>query len=240
MLSDTRIKSQIISLLGINARGNTGVKIYGTEIGDEAYLSDQIDTAIEYAKLEVGEAIADTDGHSDTFIFVSNVAVAHGAQIPAHKGLHGVPRITPFEDADYTIEGRTNSYEKIDAYRRNPEFRGEKLYGEFNHDEPDDGGRASKLAGFFAVVQNILYYTGFSAEIPLKTVTLAKVNNLSSEYEPKIADIAIGKLYMDGSISEIFSHYQQLGLMRLNQIRTGEITAPSTKPALGTRDVGTK
>lgn len=238
-----RVKRQIISLLNANQTDANGFALYLETVGDEGYLSAEIDTAIDYAAYSVMEAICSTDGHSLRSEFIRYVVCQNSMPLPAHHGTHGTPVITPFEFAEdrQKKQGVRKSVEEIASYRENPVIGNMgNLYSEFDHDQPDGSG-ASPLSGFYAVVEGIFYFTGFSAVVPLAQILASADRNLiPGSKEAAIVHIAIGKLAKDGSISEKFSEHAQMGQMELNLIRTGESSAPSIKPTIGNRNTGTK
>lgn len=241
MLDSQRVKKQIISLLSANERNGTGVLQYSTNLGDEGYLSGEIDTAIIYAKLDVMRAICETDGHPSRSPFVSDTPVNHAEQLPMHYGSPGVPLITPFDGAEYVLPGTRKSYEQIISYRNNENAGGlGGIYGEFAHDVSIDGGGASKLAGYFAIVENVFYFTGFSAKLPLADFEENDGQDIPDAFEPSIVRLSLGNLAKDGTISEKYAFYAEQGLRDLASIRTGEISVPNLKPSVGTRDIGTK
>lgn len=241
MIDFTRIKKQIISLLSANERSGSGVLQYSTNLGDEGYLSGEIDTAIIYAQLDIMRTICETDGHPSRSAFVSDTPVNHAEQLPHHYGSPGVPLIIPFDGAEYVLPGTRKSYEQIISYRNNENARGlGGIYGDFAHDVAMDGGGASKLAGFFAIVENTFYFTGFSATLPLADFEENDGQDISDAFEPAIVRLALGNLAKDGTISEKYAFYAEQGLRDLAGIRTGAISVPNLKPTVGTRDIGTK
>lgn len=317
--STSRIKKQIISLLDANERNISGVRIYSTTVGDEGFLSEEFDTAIAFACLEVMKAICESDSNPGRTDFISLVAVNHGAQIPFHYGPAGVPVITPFSptktvsDAELTInsttvtsataeftaedegkaitltkgiysmettidafideetieladpwtelsdtdvtleyavnhlpyakEGTRKSYEDVVSYRENPVIGAfGRLYGDGLHNEPnpENTTQASPLAGFYAIVNERFYFTGYSAQIPLALFSESDYDKIPASYEATVMKLAFGYLAKDGTLSDKFSQYHNLGLHDLVAIRSGELTVPSIKPVYGARDKGTK
>ncbi len=236
-----RVKKQVISLIGANERDAiSGLRVYSGNSGDEAFLSAEIDTAISYALLEVMAAVCGTDGSPLRGAFVTNTAVNHGEPLPQHYGTPGVPKITPFTGATFTISGVRKSVEEISSYRNNPiVFGSKRLYSDFNHNQ-NANGQASSLAGYYSIVEGVLYYTGQSAVIPLAVFDESSEDLLPDSVEPTIAALAVGNLAKDGTISEKFSEWFQRGEMQLNLIRNGEVPTPSVKPTIGARDRGTK
>lgn len=240
-----RVKRQIISLLNANATDANGFPLYSEALGDEGYLSGEIDTGIDYAAFAVMEAICSTDGHSLRSAFIRFAQCQNSMPLPIHYGTHGTPVITPFEFAGdkQKKQGVRKSVEEIASYRENPVVASMgNLYSEIDHDQPDGNGNgASPLSGFYAVVEGIFYFTGFSAVVPLAQIlSIADKILIPDSKEAAIVHIAIGKLAKDGSISEKFSEHAQMGQMELNLIRTGESSAPSIKPTVGNRNTGTK
>lgn len=235
-----KVKKQIISLLDINKRNGSYERQYSLNIGDEGWIPDEINTAVDFACIEVCRTICETHGHSERGTFVSNESVTYGAELPSHIGDAGIPIITPYTGAN-TILGRRKSYEEIDSYRRNPETDWGKVYGDVNHDQ-EDGGKPSPLAGFYAIVDNRFYFTGLSATVPLAIAdnTSTTIDKTPLSYEPTVLKLAMGNLAKDGTISSKFGYFLQLGMTDLKTIKEGKLSVPSVKSTIGTRDIGTK
>jgi hypothetical protein len=230
-----KIKKQVIALLNINVRDAAGVPEWTDSIGDDAYLSEELDESIQNACLAVIQAICETDGHPQRYLFVTNTAVTHGSPLPTHFGTIGVPVITPFTAASFTINGVRKSYEDIDAFRRNPS----NIYGAAAHNVATSGA-ADRKAGYFAIVNAHFYFTGFSATIPLASFNLTSIALLSEAYEPTIIKLAIGSNQKLGMESDICSYYQGLGNQDMALIRSGFQSVPSIDPLKGTKDRGTR
>lgn len=242
MIDDVRVKQQIISLLNANERAIDGTRVYSLVSGDDGFIGSEIDTAVDYAKMNALRVLANEDSTLREG-FIRFVEVAHGTALPAHYGAHGVPRITPYDGAEakFIKEGVRKSVEEIASYRENPEVLATaKLYSDFDHDQSGDGGFPSPLAGFYSVVENVFYFTGVSAVVPLAQILDGDEDLIPAEVEPAICFLALGKLAKDGTISEKFAEWNALGIAELNLIRNGSSPAPSIKPTVGNRDRGTK
>ncbi|HEX8637574.1 MAG TPA: hypothetical protein VF692_05895, partial [Pyrinomonadaceae bacterium] len=68
-ISKETIKKQIISLLDANERNVDGTRKYSLVSGDEGFISDEIDTAINYALRDIMRAVCETEGHSNRGAF---------------------------------------------------------------------------------------------------------------------------------------------------------------------------
>lgn len=242
MIDNARTKKQILSLLNANERDTLGARLYSVNSGDEGFIGAEIDTAIEYAKMLVKEALA-SDNSLHRGAFIVDTPVAHGTALPSHYGTHGIPKITPYLNAPASMvrTGTRKSVEEITSYRENSIIlNSRKLYSDIDHDQPGYGDAPSSLAGFYSVVEDVLYFTGYSAVVPLAVITGASDAFIPAEKESVVQAIALGKLAKDGTVSEKFGEWMQMGNMELSLIRTGESAAPSIKPTVGSRDSGTK
>lgn len=229
-------KKQTIALLGLAVRdASTTVPTYSTALGDTSYATEEIDRAGQNAVTEIMKAICETDGHAHRALFTTAGALTHAAQLPAHFGSIGVPRITPFSGAGYTIIGKRKSIEEIGAYRQNPN----NLYSLIAHNS-SLGGVHSKLAGFYAEDGETIYFTGFSAVSDLANFVEADYTLLPDVYYPAASFLQIGFLKKDGDVSDIFDHYLNLGMAELQRILGREMDQPSMKKTVGSRDSGSK
>jgi hypothetical protein len=229
-------KKQVIANMNLSVRDSaTNVPTYSTALGDTSYSGDEITRACQSAATLVMQAICETDGHGERGLFVTETALTHGAVLPIHYGSIGVPRITPFENAGYTIVGKRKSIEEISAYRHNPNY----FYSLTNHNLAN-GANPSKLAGFYAIDNNVFYFTGFSAVSDLATFTESSYTLLPDNRYPLVIDLSISKLKKDGDLSDIFSYYESQGFNEVNWIRSNKMNQPSMEKTVGNRDSGLK
>lgn len=230
------IKKQVIALLNLASRDSDGIPTYGTTLSDNLYADDEIDRAVQSAVTEIMKAICETDGHPQRSLFItSGATLTHGAVLPDHYGSIGVPRITPYSGATFTISGKVKSVEEISAYRANPDH----LYSLKDHNEAD-GVMPSKLAGFYAIDGQTFYFTGHSAVADIATFTEGSYALLPDTYHPLGIDLAIANLRKDGDSSDIFSSYEQRAIAGLALIRSQGDDQPSQKKTIGARDTGLK
>lgn len=231
------VKKQVIALLGLATRNTSGVPTYDTSLGDNTYADDEIDRGIQDACNEIMRAICETDGHHDRPLFSTSTTVTHGAVLPLHIGSPGVPRITPFSGATFTIVGKRRSVEEINNYRANPG----NLYSSTAHDASYNG-RQSKLAGFYAIdkATNVIYFTGFSAVADLVKFVEANFTLLPDTYYSTATALAIKHLKKDGDASDVFDHYARIGDEGLAMIHNKMADQPSLKKTVGARDTGNK
>jgi hypothetical protein len=231
----TVIKKQVIAQLGLSVRDSATVPTYSTALGDTTYATEELDRAIASAMTTIMQAICETEGHPLRGLFTSSTALTHEAQLPTHYGPIGVPRITPYSGATYTIAGKRKSIEEISAYRANPNF----FYSLINHNLAS-GGMHSKLAGFYAIDGQTFIFTGFSAVSDLANFVEANYTLLPDNRYPMAIDLSIAKLKKDGDISDIFDYYLQQGMTEINWIKQGQQAQPSMQKTIGTRDSGQK
>lgn len=229
-------KKQTIALLGLAVRDSAGVPTYSTALGDSSYAAEEITRAGQNAVTEIMRAICETDGHPHRSLFTTAQAIVSGDQLPEHFGSSGVPVITPFDGASFTLIGKRKSIEEIAAYRANVN----NFYSETDHDEADAQGFPSKLAGCYALDGQSCHFTGDSATVDIANFDEADYTLLPDTYYPLATALQIANLKKDGDVSDIFTYYAQLGTQGLNAIRKGEMDHPSLKKTIGTRDSGTK
>lgn len=226
---------QTIALLGLAVRDGSGTPEYSTSLGDSSYASEELDRAAQSAATEIIRAIVETDGHGHRYLFTTPTVLTHEGQLPEHYGSIGVPRITPYSGAAYTLVGKRKSVEEISAYRANPN----NYYCATDHDQESDNFH-SKLAGFYAIEGQTFYFTGFSAVADLAKFIESNYTVLPDAYYPLATALQIANLKKDGDVSDIFTYYAQLATQGLNAIRKGEMDQPSLKKTVGTRDSGAK
>lgn len=229
-------KKQTIALLGLAVRNSTtNIPTYSTALGDTSYATEELDRAGQSAASEVMKAICETDGHPHRALFTAPQSLTHASQLPGHFGSIGVPRITPFAAANYAIIGKRKSIEEISAYRHNPSH----MYSPIDHDQPN-GATHSKLAGFYAIDGETIYFTGFSAVSDIANFQESDYTLLPEMYYPIATDLQIAKLKKDGDLSDIFSYYEQQAMFGLKLIREKVMDHPSLKKTIGSRDSGQK
>jgi hypothetical protein len=230
-------KTQAIALLGLAVRDTSGLPTYSTALGDNTYATEEIDRAAQDGVTDIMRAICETDGHGDRYLFTASTALTHGEALPAHIGSIGVPRITPFSGATFTIVGKRASIEEISAWRQNLNDR----YSLTAHDQSNNGAQ-SKLAGKYAIdaAPKVIYFTGFSAEADITNFAEEDYELLPDRFYSLTAQLLIAHLRKDGDVSDIFSDNVQMGTAGLAMIRGQQIDQPSIKKTIGTKDVGTK
>lgn len=239
-IDKTRIKKHIIDLIGANERNDDGSPKYSAVSGDEGVLIEAVDTALTYALRDIMKTVCQTDGHENRGEFVADAPVTHGQPLPAHYGSIGIPKITPYEDADFTITGVRKSAEEIDSYRRTLTVKGFGELFEVPHDQADEDNEPSELAGFYAQVTGDFYFSGFSCVVPMANFADSDYTKLLDSFEPVAMKRVFGYLRKDGMISDIFGDYWNQSEADLREIRGGAVEVPSFKPTVGMRDVGTK
>lgn len=225
-------KKQVVSLLNANTR-TLGVASYSTTPGDLGWLAEEIDTAVDGAALATLQAACE-GVHPARQAFIVNTTVTHAAALPLHYGAIGVPVITPYDGAAFTIQGVRKSVDDISAYRINES----NIYGSVAHNLAN-GTKASQLAGYYAHVNGIFYFTGFSCVVPLAILTRSSTTSVPDVFEPTIIKLAMGSLAKDGAASDNFSYFQQLGMTDLNTIRAGG-NPPPVNATEGQKDIGTR
>ncbi len=229
-------KKQIIALMGLAVRDETtGIPTYSTSMGDSSYADDEIDRANQSSATLVMQALCETDGQAERGAFVVPTSLTNEGIIPRHYGSIGVPRITPFSGAGYTIVGKRKSIEDISAYRRNPN----EMYSTTAHNASSNGTH-SKLAGFYAIENNTFYFTGYSAVSDIATFTESSYTLLPDNRYQLVVDLAIAKLKKDGDISDIFDYYNSQGFSEILWIRQNKMYQPSKNKTLGFKDAGDK
>lgn len=229
------VKKQVIATMGLAVRDSATTPSYTTSLGDSTYATEELDRAIQSAVTTIMQAICETEGHPLRGLFTTAGALTHGSQIPVHYGPIGVPRITPYSGATYTITGKRKSIEEIASYRANPN----NYYSEVAHNA-SSGGNHSKLAGFYAIDGQTVYFTGFSAVSDIANFVEADYTLLPDSRYPVAIDLSIAKLKKDGDISDIFEYYMQMGMAELKWIKDGQLSQPSIQKTLGNRDNGAK
>lgn len=232
------VTAQVIAILGLAARNaSTNVPIYDSStLGDTSYAIEELQRAVTSAGTRIMEAVCETEGHEHRRVFTNQTALTYANALPAHYGPVGVPDVTPYPGATYTIKGKRKSVEEVVAYRNNINNR----YSETPHNE-SNGGNHSKLAGFYAIDNDNIYFTGFSATALVTNFDETDSPLLPDSYHPLGIDLAVAALKKDGDVSEIFTEYAQRGTVGLQMIRGQRMGQPSLTKTIGsTRDSSAK
>lgn len=222
--------------MNLAVRATDGTPTYSTALGDSSYADAEIDRAIQSAITTIMQAICESEGHPLRSLFTSPATLTNESQMPKHFGPIGVPRITPYSGATYTLAGKRKSIEEISAYRANPN----NYYCETDHDQEGVDNFHSKLAGFYAIDGQLFAFTGFSAVADLADFDEADYTVLPDTRYPIAIDLSIAKLKKDGDVSDIFDYYMQQGMTEIAWIKDAQQAQPSMQKTIGTRDSGTK
>jgi len=214
----TTIKKRVIDLLGANEYDADGVKMYSATSGDEDFSDDAIARAIEEAKIITAERVCLSDNSTLKKPFVlTNQTITHGALIPVHYGNIFNVKITPYDGADFTIDGQKRKSQLISSYRANFD----EAYGTVAHDEMDDSFDTdvpSQLAGFYSEEEGLFEFTGDSATINYADFTNVELSNYPTSLEVPITHIAVGLMAKDGTVSEKFGEHMQIGMALLGDV----------------------
>lgn len=233
----TTVQKAIIARLNLNVRDTAGVATYSTTTGDKTWPDEELVRASQTAATKIMTAICETEGHWHRPLFVTSTALTDSAIIPAHIGPIGVPRITPFSGATFTIVGKRKSIEDVSAYKANPLL----MYSLIAHNV-SNAGYPSKLAGIYAIDEstNVIYFTGYSAVSDLANCVEADYTKIPDIYYGDAINIGCAELNKDGAVTDIFSYFQGLAEEALVNIRKGRVSQPSTEVTAGARDSGLK
>lgn len=214
MADVTKIKSQIIALLGIGEKA-AGANVYSGNIGDGDWTSGEIDRAIEEAKMIVGEELSRAKNPKLRTAFLqTDQTITNGAPVPNHFGEISKVEIVPYSGATYNLTGKRASAQEIASYRANPN----NVHSETNHNASGSiYGKTfpSDLAGKYATDEDIFTFTGFSATITYADPTSVAIASFPVSTEVPITHLAVGILGKDGTVSEKFAEHYQIGMERL-------------------------
>jgi len=213
-----RITNQVIALLNAGTRKLDGTPNYNSTVGDGGRASGEIATSVLNAAMEVARAVCETPGHAWMESFFEEVELQHASAIPFSYGATTVPKIQPFKNANFYLQGVRRSFDKISSYRINRN----QIYSAVAHDA-SNGGAASKLAGFYDIVNGIFYFTGYAAFMNLASFSSDDVfGKLPDSAEPIITRMALGSSAKEGDVSDgLFAAWRQMGMNDLQQIRSG-------------------
>ncbi|MBS1793672.1 MAG: hypothetical protein JSS81_07455 [Acidobacteria bacterium] len=225
------VKKQAIALMNLSTRNLDGTPVYSTALGDTSYGASEIARGAQNAATSIMRAICETDGHPHRYFFDTILTLTHQEKIPDHYGSIGVPRITPYSGAGYALTGKRKSVEEILSYRANPNY----YYSKIAHD-----AAGSKLAGYYAIENNIFYFTGFSADAAGAVFTESSYTALPDSYYPLAIELTIAALKKDGDLSDIFAYYERRSMEGLQVVRAQGTDQPSPKKTIGRRDSGDK
>jgi hypothetical protein len=203
----------------IGARLTNGTYSLSTA-DDDRFDDTELKTAIIETESELVADICEAK-HSwrGQFLALSAV-ITNGGLVPEHDGQIEEIWIEPYSGAGYITQGEKTSRTNIRLWRENPANR---------YDAVAHSTSGSKLAGYYALDNETLTYTGFSAKVMSATYVpdfATYVLQITNKASNALVVGAIPKLYKFGLSQDVVSNAGNLyGQMR-NLIRQGSQTMP--------------
>jgi hypothetical protein len=200
----TDVVNQVAALL--NAAPNTAAS-YGNTPDDDKHPLGEIQTAIQNANAYVMDAINSTPGHPHRRLTSS--VVTNGSQLPDRVGPIGTVEIQV--GATWKV-GKPAPYSKVQAWIDNPLTL--TLY-----------------KGYYAVVDNLIYFTGDSCRVytvaPVTRGVMTANPTCPDEYFPVLVALALGELCAkEGDMPDVAQYYMSVGKAGLDAIRAQSAVIP--------------
>lgn len=206
----TVVQKRATAILGAATQNADGSATYVTTVADDRrHATDIADSATE-AVLMIIQAICETPGDGNRAEFMTDSAsIPHRGEIPAHYGPIGIPKIQRYAGQDF-IAGHQRSAEDIESMRENVQ----SLYDSVAHN-----AAGSSLGGYFDVRDNLLFYTGLDAKVPIATFVRADAATKCPDAHEGLAVALTVMLQLKEGDSQILSDYAVQGRAGLEQIR---------------------
>lgn len=150
-------------------------KSWGADVVGKLRFADAITNARRQASYEVLKSISRFPKSGAFGALATWVEVTNG-EFFQYDGEVGIPRITPYADAD-PRRGLPADPDEIESWRTSPELFTGALDGESHpHDEVKDG-RQSPLSCRYALVNSVPVFTGSKCEFPVMIITEAMADD---------------------------------------------------------------
>ncbi len=181
------------------------------------------DAGIE-AGLEILRKICSTPGNEYRNAFVAAVVHTHRANLAEHIGKPVYVEIQKQSGGSWVIAER-RTYQKIESWRNDPHH----IYDSVAHNDAH-----SKLAGFYDIWNDRLYFTGAAARIGLANATRADVltgaaTRIPAMFESTWVKLWIGNLPKAGEgamTMQMAEYYFQRGMNDLMMFEQGKRQMP--------------
>lgn len=221
----TVAQKRVTALLNANAKNADGSMVYSTAVADDRRHATEILDNVTEAALVVLRAIAETPSNGNrNSLMADSAEIVHRGRIPDHIGPIGVVKIQAFADDEFK-PGLKRPAHEIESYRTNAN----SFYAETAHDQQDENGFASPLAGFWDVLADELFYTGSSARVPVANFTRADAaTKVPDAYEDVVVALGFSLSVKTGDINlgAMASHFQGYANNALVEIRAGASVVP--------------
>lgn len=197
---------------------------------DDRRSNTEIDKAVLAADARVCDAICESAVNGYRPLFMAEVILTHGEQIPEHIGSIGRPLIQPYSGAEWIL-GHPKSADEIDSYRNDDNH----LYDAITHDQS-----GSSLAGYFDydAINQIFRFTGYAAKAMLATFTKTSACQAPVDYEDVDFGLALLALPKEGDSAPYVGLIGQQAVHCLREIKAGTEISPIDVPELA--QIGTR
>ncbi len=204
----------------IGARLSSGSYTFDTS-DDDRFSDNEIYTAIVETESELVRDICESyHPMRDTFTALS-ATISHGGEVPERIGQIESIHIEPSSAAGFVLRGEKTTRTNIDLWRENQNSR----FDDVDHDQA-----GSKLAGYYALDGDTLYYTGLNAQAMIATydpdfATFAL--QIDEMFTSPLVSGAIMRLAKVGVPPELVRSYANLYARQRADIRQGLMGSPS-------------
>lgn len=216
----TQAQKQVIALLNAGPDDlSYSVNVGDDRFGVEGAASDQIKEAILESDEEIILAGLETDGWFARADFMDwSGLLDHLDELPTRYGSLGAVKIQPWVGGTY-IGGKPATVEEIELWRRNTN----NAFGSLAHN-----GSNNSLAGYFAVRDSIVHFTGYRLNVQIATYTRnASACQSPAIYQGMVVAGALAKCFAkDGGSLAKAEFYQRQFLQSLVWIREARTIAP--------------
>lgn len=220
-VSQATVLKRVTELLNACAAGTYSATVVSYNLSRNATALS--DTSAE-AALMIGRAIITNPEHVHRNVFVSGspTSLTHGAELPDMAGQPSLVEIEPYTSAGFTT-GQLRDVQQIESYRSNPN----SLYDSIAHST-----QGSLLAGFYAISNGRIYFTGLNARAYFPVLTTAGVVSLiPDEYENTWVALTMGLSIKEGdNLFPIGQYYMQHGEQDLQAITQMGVIQPLPTP----------
>lgn len=210
------VLTRITDVVNIQTPGTWSSTVASTNLDRNAQA---ITEAVREAAMMIARAILANPTHVHRNLFVSGTptSLTHGSELPDMAGESDLIEIQPYSGASW-FTGVPKTPQQIDSFRDNPS----NLYGTTHTTQ------GSPLAGYYAIDNGRVKFTGYAARIYVPAIDRTTVTGLiPDEYEPTWVKLGAGLCLKEGdNLLPIGSTYYNWGLQDLGLITEMSVVPP--------------
>jgi hypothetical protein len=221
----TVAQKRLTALYNANAKNADGSMIYSTAVDDDRRNATELLDLVTEGAMSVLLALAESPSNGlRNQLMADSAEIVHRGRIPQHIGPIGVVKIQRFAGDSFSA-GAKRPANEIESMRENLN----NFYAPTAHDQQDEDGNPSPISGFWDILADELFYTGFSAKMQIANFTRADAaTKVPDPYE----DVVIAKAFAlgvkdgDVSLTTLASNYSTYAEGALRMIRGGASVVP--------------